>query len=58
MNGLGLCIAREWPKSCCWCGVFIEGLTRLSRRVSRYLYADCVRFHLRHPYIERLLTLL
>ena len=50
----GVCTARDESKSC-WC-VFKAKLDVLAE-LEGVLYADHVRFHSYHPYIERLPTL-
>ena len=48
-NGLGLCTARVESKSCCC----VFSRPRRSAELEGVLYPDHVRFHSRHPYIER-----
>ena len=51
-GGLGLCKGRRGITS-----MFVKALLSVLGEFRGILYADHVRFHLRHPYIERVPTL-
>ena len=55
-NVLGLCTARDESKCCC-CVFSRPSYIGFLAELEGVLYADHVRFHAGHPYLERLPTL-
>ena len=55
MNWLGICIARDGQKRCCW--RVLKAWLGFLAELEAFLYADHMRFDLAHLYIERLPTL-
>ena len=50
MNLLGICIARDGQKRCCW--HVLKAKLGFLAELEAILYADHVRFDLAHPYIS------